>query len=229
MIKQLGFKRVLVLLILLGAVCAGIFFSHFIFGPQMEESQRQLSKLNNENSTLQSELDKMRADFVDFEKQKTDFDRITRLGFFNNQDRVNARERLDTIRQLSKVLSARYEIKAAVMQPDENELQSTGFVMMQTAIILNISALDDLDVYRFLYYLTYGFPGHISINSLRIERGGEVTPEVLKKIGTGNPPEIIKATIELDWRTLARKDDIENRNTSSPVTNAVNDGTQVRP
>ena len=159
----------------------------------------------NEKSQLQREIEKMQADFLLFEKQKGYFEAISKMGFFNDQDRVLARERFDTMQKLSKIISARYEIKAANLLTDESPPE-TGFVVMESPITVNLSAVDDIDVYRFIYYLNYSFPGHITINSIAMKREAEITPEVLKQLGTGNPPEVISAQLELDWRTMARKD-----------------------
>ncbi len=205
MIEKIGVKRVLILVVLI-AVLAILFVStEYVFKPQAEGTQTQLNTVMNEKSQLQREIEKMQADFLLFEKQKGYFEAISKMGFFNDQDRVLARERFDTMQKLSKIISARYEIKAANLLVDESPPE-TGFVVMESPITVNLSAVDDIDIYRFIYYLNYSFPGHITINSINMTREAEITPEILKQIGTGNPPEIISAKLELDWRTMARKD-----------------------
>lgn len=208
MIGKIGYKRAFVLLALV--VVLGILFavSEFLFAPKVEESQQTLNTRNGEISTLQAEVDKMRADFTTFEKQKDFYQTISRMGFFNDQDRVLARERFETMQKLSKIISARYEIKAANILSEEIDPE-TGFLVMESPITVELSAVDDLDVYRFIYYLNYGFPGHITINSLAMERKEKVTPDLLKEIGRGNPPEVITAKMELDWRTMARKEVVQ--------------------
>lgn len=207
MINRLGFKRFIIIALL--ATFLGVFFvaDNFFLTPQELESQNELSGINSQISTLEGELEKMRADFQIFQKQKMFYDSIRKMGFFNDQDRVIARERFDTMQRLSKIISARYEIKAARIITDE-AAGTTGFVIMESPISVSLSAVDDLDVYRFIYYLNYGFPGHVVINSLRLERKLDITSEVIKQVGMGTPPEIISASLELDWRTMARKESI---------------------
>lgn len=207
MIKDIGAKRAFLLLTLVVLLAGMVAISYLVLEPQTERSKQELNRVMGEKSTLQSEVDKMRADFVSFQKEKALFDTITKMGFFNDQDRVLARERFDTMQKLSKIISARYQIKAANIVADEGA-SAGDFVVMESPITVDLSAVDDLDVFRFVYYLNYGFPGHITINSLNMERKAEVTPTILKEIGTGSPPEIISAKLELDWRTMARKDSI---------------------
>lgn len=208
MIEKIGLKRSLLLFVLAGGLAALFAANEMLLKPKIEESQRELNTSMGELGRLQGEVTKMRADFETFETQKAFYDTISRMGFFNEQDRVLARERFDTMQKLSKIISARYEIKAANILTGETS-PDTGFVVMESPITVELSAVDDLDVYRFLYYLNYGFPGHITINSLDIERKAEITPNVLKEIGTGNPPQIVSAKMELDWRTMARKEAIQ--------------------
>lgn len=211
--NKLGAKKTIVIATLLVIACILVGAEKFIFAPKAEETLNKLNAANSEIATLQTELDKMRADYEIFQKQKLFYESISKMGFFNDQDRVIARERFDTMQRLSKIISARYEIRAANVISDPSAAQ-TGFVVMESPIAVTLSAIDDLDIYRFIYYLNYGFPGHVAITSLSMERKTDITPSVLKQIGTGSPPEIISATLELDWRTMARKESISPSTTT---------------
>lgn len=213
MIASIGYKRSLFILVLAVAVGVLAFASYFVFAPKVVSTQSELSTLQAQSSTLQGEVDQMRDSFAQFDKKKVVFEDISRMGFFNDQNRVLARERFETLQKLSKIISARYEIKAANVLSQDIPIE-TGFVVMESPISITLTALDDIDIYRFIYYLNYGFPGHVTINSLEILREGEITPEILKDIGTGNPPSLITATMELEWRTMARKESIAPGNLS---------------
>ncbi len=225
MIAAIGYKKSLVLVVLAGVLGVLVFATYFVFRPKAESSKVELSTLQAQASTLQSEVDQMRQDFAQFDSKKAVFENISRMGFFNDQNRVLARERFDTLQKLSKIMSARYEIRPAKIFSQDIPLE-TGFVVMESPITMTLTALDDLDVYRFIYYLNYGFPGHVTINKLEIKREGEITPEVLKEIGTGNPPALITATMELQWRTMARKESIAPETLSSNT--AVQDAAGVQ-
>lgn len=207
MIDKIGPKRTMVLLTLVGLIGLFAGANYLVFLPKEQKTQLMLGGVRSETATMKGEIEKMRADYVTAEKQKAFFDSIKRMGFFNTQDRVLARQRFDTMQKLSKIIAARYEIKAANIIADETA-EKTGFVVMDSPVTLDLSAVDDLDVYRFIYYLNYGFPGHITINNLSISRSAPVTADLLKQLGTGTPPSVITAKMDLDWRTMAPKDQI---------------------
>jgi hypothetical protein len=208
MIGKIGYKRSLVILILAGVLGVLFVANEYLFKPKVLQSRQELNVAQGEISTLQGELDKMRADYTQFEKQKNFFDVITRVGFFSDQDRVLARERFDTMQKLSKIISAKYEIKAARILTKEVDPES-GYVIMDSPIAIQLEAIDDLDIYRFIYFLNYGFPGHITIDNLMIERKEDVSPDTLRSIGTGNPRPMVAAKMDMHWRTMARKDTIK--------------------
>lgn len=208
MIGKIGYKRAVVILALLGLLGVLFAVNEWVFRPKVIENQRLLNAAKGEIGTLQDELDRMRADYSQFEKQKGFFDTISRIGFFNDQDRVLARQRFDTMQKLSKIISAKYEIKAANILTNEVPAE-TGYVVMVSPITVELAAIDDLDIYRFIYYLNYAFPGHITINNFSIERKSEISPETLKSIGGGNPTPLVIARMNLEWRTMALREAIK--------------------
>ncbi|HEU4838704.1 MAG TPA: hypothetical protein VFS88_04750 [Micavibrio sp.] len=214
MITSIGYKKSLLLFVLAGAFVFLGFATYFVFQPKAAASKSELQKLEAQALALQSEVDQMQQDFALFDSKKALFENISRMGFFNDQNRVLARERFDTLQKLSKIMSARYEIKPAKVFSQDIPLE-TGFVVMESPITMTLTAMDDVDIYRFIYYLNYGFPGHITIDRLEIKREGEVTPETLKAIGRGNPPALITATMSMQWRTMARKESIAPETLSS--------------
>lgn len=229
MIEQIGYKRflrIVILVVILIALAAG---TELVFKPKVEQSARDLSAAKSEVTTLSDEINKMRDAYNMFEQQKNYYAVISRMGFFNDQDRVLARERFETMQRLSKILSAKYEIKAANILSEEAN-PDTGFVLMESPISVELSAVDDLDIYRFIYYLNYGFPGHITINNISITRSANVTTDLLKQIGTGNPPPVVSAKMEMDWRTMARKEAIQPDIIAPPTDpNAQSDAAVAKP
>ena len=215
MIAAIGYKRALVLVVLAAVLGTCVFASYVLFDPKLVSSKAELNTLNAQASTLQSGIDGMRNDFALFDTKKVIFEKISRMGFFNDQNRVLARERFDTLQKLSKIIAARYEIKPANILSQDIPIE-TGFVVMESPIIATLTALDDIDIYRFIYLLNYGFPGHITISKLEIQREGEINPETLKSIGTGNPPALITAKLEMQWRTMARKESIAPETIADP-------------
>ncbi|PZO88029.1 MAG: hypothetical protein DI626_02660 [Micavibrio aeruginosavorus] len=205
MIRRIGFKR-LVALIALSVILVGlVLFNNTVVEPQTLEGQRKIRAVTTEMGTLNDELTVMRDDYARFMERKETFERMTRTGFFNDQERVRARERFDTIRELSKVISARYELRAAMIEQND-DIKDTGYVIMRTSVSINLAALTDIDIYRFVYYLTYAYPGQISISSLVVKRERKIDQETLREIGTGKMPEIVTGRVEFMWTTMAKKE-----------------------
>ncbi len=217
MIKAIGFKRFVVLMILLATCGAVYFFNTSILSKQLLKSQGDLAVVQGEILNLQGELEKMKTDAEFFATRKEVYEKISNLGFFETQDRVQARQRFDAIQKLSKIVAARYKIRAAsvMAKPEATENQATegavspaaseNFSIIESPVAITLSAIDDLDIYRFIYFLNYGFPGHITITSVNIKKESEVSPETLKDIGLGNPPTLISASIDLTWRSMIPK------------------------
>lgn len=203
----IGKKRMLVLVTLAVLLAVLSVLAFFVAVPQAQKTKKRLDEISANKNQIAIEMEKMRADYITFENQRNLFDKLEKTGFLNDQNRVLTRARFETLQRLSKIVSAKYEIKAAVIT--ENELsENTGYVTMKSPISVTVSAIDDLDVYRFIYYLNYGFPGFIKIKDLVIDRTGEITPEVLKSIGAGAPPQIVTAKMELEWTTMTKKSSI---------------------
>lgn len=207
MMNALGKKRILILATLSVLLAVLSLLAFFVTMPQASKTKKRLDEISANKNQIAIEMEKMRADYITFENQRVLFDKLDKTGFLNDQNRVLTRARFETLQRLSKIVSAKYEIKAAVIT--ENDLSSnTGYVTIQSPISVSLSAIDDLDIYRFVYYLNYGFPGFVKIKELTIERSAEVTPDVLKAIGAGAPPQIITAKMELEWTTMTKKSSI---------------------
>jgi hypothetical protein len=229
MIQALGFQRAL-FLFLVGGLAVLLTAANYLFlVPKMESSTQTLNALRGQETTLNTEIETMRNDYARFEGKKILYADITRKGFFDDQNRVQARARLDAMQKLSKIVSARYEIRAATLTPlpsavavddpsvTPSDSPRDDFVILQSPVTIYLSAIDDIDVYRFIHLLNYGFPGHVSIESIFADRQIPVTPEVIKQIGLGKPPGLVQVRIELLWRTMTKRSAIEPQNIAAPT------------
>lgn len=236
MIKSIGTKRFLIVFVvgLLLAITAAA--NYYYLDPEVTKSKRALGVSLEEVTKIQTEINAMQQDFAFFEQEKVAFQRIVALGFFDPQDRVIAREKIDTVQKLSKIISAKYQIQAAQTheiavendtsgQAQYGVLQSGaqvpqgGYTMIRSPMTFDIAAMDDLDVYRFIYYMNYAFPGHITINKLTISRKEAVNTENLKLIGLGTPPTLIQASLDVTWQSLMKKENAASSTQDMSVTN----------
>jgi len=208
MIDAIGIKKIIIILVLIATNCFLAVMNFYVFEPQLKKSKQELNTVMSESATLTDEIKKMKSDFVSFQEIVSAYKQIEKKGFIGEQDRVLARQRFDSMQKQSKVLAAKYEIKSAEEVEDANA-DKAGYRKLTSPISIDLSAIDDIDIYRFIYFLNYGFPGHVAIRDIEIKRNVEVSAASVKQIGTGSPPIMVSAKMNIDWTTLAKKRDLD--------------------
>lgn len=216
MIEILGIKRVFVLAVLAAAISLMVAGDIYVLEPKSKKLDRDIRVTESQVSSRQTELTKLIVELEELEKQKDSFESLKRVGFFNEQNRVIARERFEKMQRASGVLSAKYTIAPAIIEKDGSPQQNSGvgleedkYVVLNSPMSVKLEAVDDIDVYSFLYYINYAFPGHTKIKSLKISRTKNITQAILDSIGGGNPEVLIESSFEIDWRTLVDKTHLE--------------------
>jgi hypothetical protein len=206
-IQILGIRRVITLAILAMlsiSLGAGIYF-YFI--PRNAELIRELQALTAQASQKRTDVENLRSQYQIIQEQKTRFENLTALGFFSNQNRAVARVRIEQIQKFTNVLTAKYNINAATMEKNQ-AAEEAGYTMLDSPVTVNLEALDDIDVYNFIYWVVNAFPGHVSISNIKIEREMDVNDATLRQIGNGIPTVLVKATVGFDWRTMVPTSEI---------------------
>lgn len=201
MIRALGAKKVTILSALIGAVVVLFFVNSQIFQPKAKSAASRLGNVQAEQNELQASIDVMRGEQSTFDLQRSLYEKLQKRNFIGEQDRVLAREIFNQMQKQSKLLSIKYQIRSAGVLEIEGVTDEQKALMV-SPMDISIEAMDDVDVYRFIYYLSNLFPGKISIKKLKMERPTRLTPERLRSIGTGNPDSLIRATIQAEWITL---------------------------
>jgi hypothetical protein len=201
MIKAIGYNRFIIIgaLILIGT---GLFFYNAnVLQPTMQKQQANLSTVRSKSSEISNNLDKLKNQLSNFGNEKADFARVRYLGFFDTQDRVNTRKLISRIQKDSRLISARYTIKPAESVTNE-KLKEASSKILKTDIAFDLEAVEDTDIYRFVYLLSYGFPGQISVKDISLVRGREVTQPLLRQIGSGQAEAIVSAKLNVVWQTM---------------------------
>lgn len=201
MIKVLGTKRVMGLLILLAVnslLAAGVYLYAV---PEKAKKEKDLRRLRDEISMVVSDIDRLQIEFEQLEEQQEQFDSLRARGFFSNQDRRQAEIVIKDIQKEAGVISSIASVSPGVVE-DSEEAQKSEHKILSSPVKVTISALDDIDVFRYIYLLEEYFPGHVTINKVQIERAAEISGTVLRGIASGASPELVKAEIELTWRTM---------------------------
>lgn len=209
MIAVLGRGRLLILGVL-STICLLLSgFYLLVLFPQVSASDRMLRSIRGDVSGMEDNARRLRTAFEEFQGNKPDYDRIEQVGFFNPQDRLLIRERFEAMKKETGVINARYEMEPA--QVVSNPLvEDADYRMLQSRMVMTVDAVDDRQVYAFLYTLGNEFPGRISmvdVQMTRLDKG--LTSAIYQEIVAGNPPVLISAVIKADWFSLVSAKEIE--------------------
>lgn len=201
MVRLIGVRRILGILALAALLVLLFFYSNFLMKPGIQLSQQQLMKNKAEVSEMSNDIDKLTQGIELFTTQKDEFLSIKELGFFDPQDRVEARRRLNAMQEESRLLSAKYTIKQARSAKNE-KAAAAGYKVLDTEIDFEFEALEDTDIYNFIYLLNYGFPGMVQIDALSLVRDVEITQPLLRNIGNGDYEALVTGSMRVSWITM---------------------------
>ncbi|MDB5490516.1 MAG: hypothetical protein JWO78_365 [Micavibrio sp.] len=205
MIKVLGIKRVLTLAILFGINVALAAMLYLVITPAQESTDKELRSTRAAVQGKRAEVSRMQTEYQQIQQEKNLFGDLENSGFFGSQDRVEARNIMESIQSTSHVLSAKYNINA--VEAKENSAAAlSDHIILQSPVTVQIDALDDVDVYSFLYWIENGFPGQALITDITLERKQDIDENVLKQIGNGSPAVLMSANVNFAWNTFVPRD-----------------------
>ncbi len=207
MIRVLGAKRILTLLALIainGLLAAAVYL-YLI--PQKIKMEREMSSLGGQISTVQSDINRMQIEFDQLAVQQTQFDKLKERGFFSAQGRREAEKLFQKIQQEAGVVSAVASVQPGSIE-DNEEAQKAEHKILVSPVKIQIAAVDDVDVFRYLYLVERFFPGHVTIDKIVLERKSSINNTVLRAIATGAKPQLVTADIEARWRTMIPQKDV---------------------
>lgn len=207
MIRVIGTKRVLTILTLIAmnGLLAAVVYMYFV--PQRFAAEGELRGLRGNISTVQSDISRMQVEFDQLKLQQARFDALRQRGFFGAQGRREAELVLRKIQQQSGVISALVNIMGGAIEENEEALKAEHQVLA-SPVSIHIEAMDDVDIYRYIYLVQEFFPGHVSFENLSMKRNAEVSGTVLRAIATGGKPQLVTADISMTWRTMIPQKDV---------------------
>lgn len=201
MIGVLGVKRIVALLLLL---CVNVVLAMAIYmylTPREERQRQELNGLRSEISTTQADIARMEVEFTQIQEQKEEFSKIEADGFFKNQSRRQAEEMFGRIQKTSGVTVAVANIDAGVLE-DNEEAQKAGHKILKSPVQIKIEAIDDVDLFHYLFLVDNYFPGYITVEKVSIARDADVSATILRGIAAGSNPPLVTATVDVLWRTM---------------------------
>ncbi len=201
MIRVLGAKRIFLLFIL---ISLNVVFAAAVYGYMMPErlkSDTELRNLRSQISTVETDISRLQIEFDQLEEQQEQFKALEKDGFFRSQGRRAAEDLLLRIQEDSRVISAVVSIAPGKIE-GHHEAEKAAHKLLVSQIEVKIEAMDDIEVYRYLYLLEKTFPGHVKVDDIDLKRVQNVNAAVLRSIATGESPALVEANIKLSWRTM---------------------------
>jgi hypothetical protein len=208
MIKLIGTKRLFLLSLLIMIIVILAAFYFLWMEPVRKDAEQKLAQLDSQIRTLRNDIVNIKEDIRITERNIPYFEQLDGSGFFKSQDRFQAERLIQEVRAESGVQSTNFAIDPLVDIDDKRATDADHRLIMSNIKVSGIQAYTDIDIYRFVYLMNNGFPGHTRLKSLQIERSSEVTPGNLDKMNDAeNRSSFVTATAEFQWLTMLEEDD----------------------
>ena len=197
----LGIKRITNLVVLV-LVCAGMAAALYLYlMPSNQDLDRKNRVLQSQVSSKRNEATDMTNDFVMLNDQKGSFQAMKDAGFFSDQSRMLARQKIVDIQEYTDVLSVAYAI-SPLHAVETEDSRNADYAVVQSKITINLDAVDDKEIYKFAWWVENTLPGHVALVTANIVRELDVDDNVLKKIGQDGPLTMVKGQLEFLWQTM---------------------------
>ncbi len=201
MIQVIGIKRITILLILFSfnAFLAASIYLYAI--PEGASLDRKLRTLKSQVRSVGFDIERMQADFEQLDQQRDSFDELKANGFFTTQVRSDAKKLFSVIQDESGVIAALVSVKSGTIV-DSKEARKANHKILRSPISVELKAIDDAAIYRYIDIAKAKVPGHLSLENITITRTRDVNSATMRAISAGANPELVKAIIKFSWRTL---------------------------
>ena len=208
MIQIVGLRKVIILVLLVAANTALAAVTYLYVQPESGKLDRQLRSIKSQVAQKREDTDRLRNEFEEVQEKKVYFESLQASGFLSDQNRLDARRRIMDIQQFTKVLRAGYNINSASILRNKTT-DEIGYVVLSSAIDVEVEALDDIDFYNFMYLMENAFPGHIAVTSVRLQRATDLSEVSLRQIGSGLSMTLVKGNVKFIWRTIVPEADVQ--------------------
>lgn len=207
MIKIIGIRRLVILVILLAfnGVLASVVYMYLVPQKQSVDLARRVER--SKVSALQHDIELMEVEFEQLDKQQGFFNKIKEDGFFQNQDRAEAKEMFSLIQKESHVISAFVSVRPGKLVEDR-EAEKALHKVLVSEMSVDIKAFDDNDVYHYIDLVQKVFPGVVTLQQIEVRRDKDISAALLRSIANGASPELVTAKVEFLWRTMIPQDQV---------------------
>ena len=204
MLKVLGTKRLIFICLVMGLLGVLGYSYYYYLLPARESSDAELSASKSSVTQKYQDVTRLKEEYVLLQSQLRAYKELEAKGFFNDQDRSAAVDKLDRLSKYSGLLKANLKFGAGQLVKD-NAADVAGKVVLKSPVDIEAKSIDDVDVYSFLKFIEEKFPGRIDVSSFTLTRMEIFDTAILRQIGSGEPMPLVDAKISFDWLTMADK------------------------
>lgn len=201
MIKILGLKRVIVLVVLIAVngVLGGL--AYLVLQPNIDGMNKKHQVLKGEISKLQNDITQLQTEFVQIGESKERYKVLQDEGFFNDQNRRNAELKLEEIQARSRLISAVVSIGSGKLEVTP-ETKAVNYGLLNSLISVKVEAVNDLDVFHYIDLIENSLPGYVSLSELSLDRKADLTSASLRALSSDKQPFLVEANLKFSWRTM---------------------------
>ena len=204
MLKVLGTKRLAFICLVLGLAGVLSYVYYNILLPAHEKSTLELQTSRAAVTEKYAEVTRLKEEYVLLQSQLRSYKELEAKGFFNDQDRSAALDKLDKLSKYAGLLKASLKFGSGQLIADPVAAKADK-VVLKSPVTVDAKSIDDVDVYSFIKFIEEKFPGRVDVTSFSLHRMEIFDTGILRKIGVGDPTPLVDAKITFDWLTMAPK------------------------
>lgn len=217
MIKLMGLKR-LVILVVLGALNLLVLAAYMLsFGPMLDGATAERDAINAQISDTQMKLANIKKDALFVKENIPLYQKLVDQGFFLNQDRFMIQRTMDALRQKAGISSFNFSVTDVTEVPNASAAGINYKLLNSRIKIDNIISPLDNNVYLITQEMSQVFPSFARLQTLDVAREKDVTEAALKDIAAGKSVNFVNAAVEFDWITMVPKQAETPAGTGEPV------------
>ncbi len=203
-IALVGFKRFVVLVFLVVVTTTIAAFWHFQMKPQNLILLSEKNVADGDRKRLQADIRDLPDKYAKLVANEARFDVLAQRGFFAEQDRINARTRLDTLRSTAGLRGISYDIKPQE-KVDHPQSYALNKELVRSSMSVEFKGLTDLEMRDFIKKMQNDFSGLVVVEKVEFEPKDELNSTNLRKLSQQELVDFITGTASFYWYSIIDK------------------------
>ncbi len=204
-ITVIGQRRFVMLAALIAANVVLFLSLQNLFVPQNEQAVSQESRIKGELVSISREIQELPERHAALKVSDNKYVALMMRGLFADQDRIEARSRIDKIRGLSGLRGVEYKIEPQKLETNAAVTGINGEVML-TSVDVQIKSLTDLEMRTFIQRMHDEFSGLVIVKKIKFDRSNAVSDENLLRLTKKDPVDFVTGSVSFDWYSMKIKE-----------------------